>query len=82
MDVDGWRMRNVTEVKTGTIYQEEEYAGMHPMTEVQSEKYLGDILSHDGKNEKKHNLQDKQRNWNCHPNNDQIGRYQLWKILF
>ena len=52
LDVDGWRMRNVTEVKTGTIYQEEEYAGMHPMTEVQSEKYLGDILSHDGKNEK------------------------------
>ena len=50
--VDGWKMKTVTEVETGKCKQEEEYSGTHGMEEVQAEKYLGDILSNDGKNVK------------------------------
>ena len=45
-------MKTVTELETGKCKQEEEYTGMHGMEEVQAEKYLGDILSNDGKNVK------------------------------
>ena len=48
--VEGWKMKTVTEVETGISTQEEEYSGMHEMEEVPAEKYLGDILSNDGKN--------------------------------
>ena len=50
--VDGWRVENVTEVETGKIEEKDEYDGLHAMEEVNSEKYLGDILSNDGKNTK------------------------------
>ena len=50
--VDGWKMKTVTEVETGSCKQVEEYSGTHVMEEVQAEKYLGDILSNDGKNVK------------------------------
>ena len=48
--VEGWKMKTVTEVETGISTQEEEYSGTHEMEEVPAEKYLGDILSNDGKN--------------------------------
>ena len=53
--VDGWRVENVTEVETGRIEGKDEYDGLHAMEEVNSEKYLGDIISNDGKNTKKIN---------------------------
>ena len=48
--VDGWKVVEVTEVTTGEKTLEDEYAGVHKMKEVDNEKYLGDILSSDGKN--------------------------------
>ena len=43
-------MYMVTEVETGKNSYEDIYNGMHKMEAVSSEKYLGDILSSDGKN--------------------------------
>ena len=48
--VDGWKVVEVNEVTTGEKTLEDEYAGVHKMKEVDNEKYLGDILSSDGKN--------------------------------
>ena len=50
LHVDGWKVREVTEVTTGEKNLEDEYAGVHEMKEVEDEKYLGDVLSNDGKN--------------------------------
>ena len=50
--VDGWVMKNVTEVETGKKKLEDEYSGLHVMVDVKSETYLGDILSMDGRNVK------------------------------
>ena len=52
LHVDGWKLRMVDEVETGGTRQVEEFTGSHAINEVQSEKYLGDILSSDGKNHK------------------------------
>ena len=52
LHVDGWKMETVTELETGLVEQNEEYAGIHKMKEVVDEKYLGDIVSSDGKNQK------------------------------
>ena len=49
LQVDGWEMKTVTEVETGKSSHEDIYNGMHKMEAVSSEKYLGDILSSDGK---------------------------------
>ena len=46
---DGLRLENVTEIETGRIEGKDEYDGLHAMEEVNSEKYLRDILSNDGK---------------------------------
>ena len=43
-------MNNVTDIETGNTIQVDEYAGYHDMKKADSEKYLGDILSSDGKN--------------------------------
>ena len=51
--VDGLKIPNVTEVETGKVKEVDEDDGQHAMKEVESEKYLGDILSNDGKNLKK-----------------------------
>ena len=45
-------MKPVEEVETGAIRAEEEFSGSYEMKEVQEEKYLGDIVSGDGKNRK------------------------------
>ena len=50
LQVDGWEVNNVTDIETGNTTQVDEYAGYHDMKKVDSEKYLGDILSSDGKN--------------------------------
>ena len=51
--VDGWQLGEVSEVLTGNIFGEDEHTGLEKMSEVEDEKYLGDIISHDGKNMKK-----------------------------
>ena len=48
--VDGWEIAKVKEVETGVIKVKEVNTGEHEMAAVESEKYLGDILSNDGKN--------------------------------
>ena len=50
--VDGWRLGNVEEVETKAEYGEDEEIGLVKMEEVEDEKYLGDIISQDGKNMK------------------------------
>ena len=52
LHLDGWKVTKVKEVGTGNVKQEENYIGLQGMVEVGAEKYLGDILSSDGKNEK------------------------------
>ena len=48
--VEGWKMSEVEEIKTGKVVIEEAYDGFCKMEEVSEDKYLGDILSEDGKN--------------------------------
>ena len=50
--VDGWSMKEVTEVNTGKTVIKEEHTGQTKMEEVIEEKYLGDILSEDGRSMK------------------------------
>ena len=50
--VDGWSMKEVTEVNTGKRVIKEEHTGQTKMEEVFEEKYLGYILSEDGRNMK------------------------------
>ena len=50
LEVDGWKLVTVSEVETGSWRQEEEFTGMQDMKDVSSEKYIGDILSSDGRN--------------------------------
>ena len=50
LHVNGWRLKTVTEVETGFGKQLEEESGLHEMKGVENEKYLGDIVTSDGKN--------------------------------
>ena len=50
LHVDGWTMKTVEEIETGLSKQVEEHSGLFTMEEVNTEKYLGDIISSDGKN--------------------------------
>ena len=50
--VDGWRLNDVKDVETKAEYGEDEEIGLVKMEEVENEKYLGDIISQDGKNMK------------------------------
>ena len=52
LSVDGWNVTSVSEVETGECTLVDEYSGLHKIAEVNQEKYLGDILSNDGKNSK------------------------------
>ena len=52
--IDGWKMKEISEVETNSCGIEDEYDGLCDMETVDSEKYLGDIISNDGKNSKKH----------------------------
>ena len=48
--VDGWEVEKVENVETGDTRDKEVNSGEYKMSTVDSEKYLGDILSNDGKN--------------------------------
>ena len=50
--VDSWKLKEVTEIETGEEVLNEVHTGLSKMEEVIQEKYLGDIISHDGKNMK------------------------------
>ena len=50
--VDGWKVKEVTEVETGKATLEDEHDGLVKMEEVKEDKYLGDVISQDGKNMK------------------------------
>ena len=52
MFVDSWKLKEVTEIETGEEVLNEVHTGLSKMEEVIQEKYLGDIISHDGKNMK------------------------------
>ena len=44
MEVDGWRVKVVSDINTKEVTLEDEYSGFHKMEEVVDEKYLGDII--------------------------------------
>ena len=48
--VDGWKIKEASEVEIGNTKLIDEHDGLHEMKEVNNEKYLGDILSSDGNN--------------------------------
>ena len=50
--IDGWKMKERSEVETQSYITEDEYDGLYDMDTVNHEKYLGDIISDDGKNSK------------------------------
>ena len=50
--VDGWKLKEVTELESGQVNLEDEHDGQHEMKTVEQEKYLGYILSSDGRNVK------------------------------
>ena len=50
--VNGWKLKTVSEVETGLFKQLDEESGLHEMKKVDNEKYLGDIVTNDGKNHK------------------------------
>ena len=52
LELDGWEVKVVTEIDTKEVVMEDEYAGLHKMEEVSHDKYLGDIISSDGRNNK------------------------------
>ena len=52
LEVDGWRVKAVSDINTKEVTLEDEYSGAQKMKEVVDEKYLGDIISSDGKNSK------------------------------
>ena len=52
LEVDGWRVKVVSDINTKEVILEDEYSGVHKMEEVVNEKYLGDIIASDGKNTK------------------------------
>ena len=50
--IDGWREKNVTCVETGVTHLEDAYEGDMLLETSLGERYLGDIISQDGKNDK------------------------------
>ena len=64
MHVDGWKMKEVKEIYTGKIALEDEYDGKTKMEEVLEEKYMGDIVSHDGRHMKTIEARCNKGKWN------------------
>ena len=52
LSIDGWKEIVVKQIETGEITQKDIYLGEDLMKTEESEKYLGDIVTDDGKNEK------------------------------
>ena len=49
--VDGWKLKEVSEIDTGIVEDDlvDDYDGLEKMDEVTDERYLGDVISKDGK---------------------------------
>ena len=52
LTIDGWKEIVVTEIKTGNSRLKDIYEGEDVMNTEDSEKYLGDIITNNGKNDK------------------------------
>ena len=52
LKIEGWEVKQVNQINSDEVLMEDEYAGMYEMEPVEEEKYLGDIISNDGKNTK------------------------------
>ena len=52
LKLDYWDVTNTEEIETGQNKVDDEYAGEHTLETIENEKYLGDLISHDGKNTK------------------------------
>ena len=50
--VDGWKMKNVTNVETGERERKDTFEGDMEISHISEERYLGQIISSDGKNTK------------------------------
>ena len=50
--IDGWKINEINKFGTEAFKLEDEYAGLYAMEDVEEEKYLGDIITNDGKNVK------------------------------
>ena len=50
--VDGWEIRDVQDVETGGLKREDTLQGNMEISHIDKEKYLGQIISSDGKNTK------------------------------
>ena len=50
--IDGWKMKQIKHIETGLFQSQEIYQGDIEMEEKISDKYLGQIISRDGKNTK------------------------------
>ena len=63
--MDGWIEQNVKSVETGKSHMKDIFEGTTLLKYTKGEKYLGDIISSDGKNDKNVTSRKKQRNWTC-----------------
>ena len=70
--VDNWKEPEVEDCETGEIKIEDTLDGEEIMEEKESEKYLGDIISKDGRN-----LKNIQARVNSEKN---VGSYPIWKV--
>ena len=52
LEIDGWDVKVVEDFNTKEVTMEDEYSGAQKMEEVSHEKYLGNIISSEGKNKK------------------------------
>ena len=50
LNVDNWEEIEVTNEETGEVEMEDHFIGEETMEEKNEEKYLGDIISYDGRN--------------------------------
>ena len=51
MYVDGWKEMEVTSVETGAALREDAFEREEALETTLREKYLGDLISYDGKND-------------------------------
>ena len=72
--IDKWEEKEMESCDSKNFQIVDTYEGEEIMEEKESERYLGDIISKDGRNSKK------QRDWNCKENSHNVGRYTLWKF--
>ena len=52
LEPDEWKLKYVTDVTTGETSITDEYNGSKRLEDSKVEKYLGDLISHDGSNSK------------------------------